>query len=447
MPFSLESLRDCFDGGIPAVLATSALDGIPNIAYLSQVQYIDYRHIALTFQFFNKTHANIQANPYATLCVTHPDTAASHRLALRYLRTETAGPLFEMMRAKLSGIAAHTGMADIFRLLGADVYEVLDIEALPGGSVQAKNTKPNLLPLLRQSAFRLNACLDLDTLFNALMAVIHDNFGIHHAMMLMHDNTRHCLYTVASLGYGAAGIGSEIPLGYGVIGIAGREQTPIRIAHSTSEYGYGKAIRASMEQIGLTRQLETAIPMPGIADCRSQMAAPVVYDGQLLGVVYVESDQDLRFGYDEEDALMILSAHLATAIKRLLDAAELVADDMTATFAPPPAVAGDPIHIRHFQHDHSLFIDDTYLIKGVAGAIFWHLAQQHQQGRTHFSNRELRLLPEIGLPELSDNLEARLVLLKRRLDERQCGIRIKQAGRGRFCLDIAQPLTLDTVSK
>jgi len=448
MPFSLESLRDCFDGGVPSVLATSSLDGIPNIAYLSQVQYMNYRHIALTFQFFNKTRANILANPYATLYVTHSETAASYRLSLHYLHTETSGPLFEMMRAKLSGIAAHTGMAGIFRLLGADVYEVLDMEELPVAHVQAKKKRPNLLPLLRQSAFRLNTHMDLDKLFSGLMEVMQENFGIQYAMMLIHDGARQCLYTVASIGYGSAGIGSETPLGYGVIGIAGREQTPIRIAHSTSEYGYGKAIRASMEQIGLTGQLETAIPMPGIAECRSQMAVPVSFDGQLLGVLYVESDQDLRFGYDDEDALMTLAAHLANAIQRLTEVAEPCPDETPPLFSEYPLVDGIPIHIRHFQCDHSLFIDGSYLIKGVAGAILWYLAQEYQQqGRNNFSNRELRLLPEIGLPELSDNLEARLVLLKRRLDERQCGIRIEKAGRGRFCLTISRPLVLDNVAK
>jgi hypothetical protein len=68
-------------------------------------------HVALSFQFFNKTRANVLANPQVQVLVPHPDTAAMYRLDLRYLRTETEGPLFERMKAKLAGVASMSGMA------------------------------------------------------------------------------------------------------------------------------------------------------------------------------------------------------------------------------------------------------------------------------------------------------------------------------------------------
>jgi hypothetical protein len=113
--------------------------------------------------------------------------------------------------------------------------------------------------------------------------------------------------------------------------------------------------------------------------------------------------------------------------------------------APPPvaAVQGAPLTIRHFAADHSVFIDNDYLIKGVAGAIFWKLLRDHAEaGRSDFTNRELRLDPALKLPDISDNLEARLILLQRRLAERSAFLAIEKTGRGRFRLNVSRPLKL-----
>ena len=99
--------------------------------------------------------------------------------------------------------------------------------------------------------------------------------------------------------------------------------------------------------------------------------------------------------------------------------------------------------VRYYPADDSVFLDHDYLIKGVAGAIFWKLVREHARGRVDFTNRELRLDRALRLPEHAENLEARLVLLERRLRERGGAIRIEKSGRGRFRLGVAAPLTLE----
>jgi hypothetical protein len=95
-----------------------------------------------------------------------------------------------------------------------------------------------------------------------------------------------------------------------------------------------------------------------------------------------------------------------------------------------------------------VFIDHDYLIKGVAGAIFWKLVRDYaHHGRTEFSNRELRLAPDIRLPDAAENLEARLILLQRRLTERCDFLRIEKTGRGRFRLAVARPLALEDMPR
>jgi adenylate cyclase len=441
MTLTLDALRECLDGMIPGTIATCAADGTPNVTFLSQVEYVDGEHVATSYQFFNKTRKNILENPNARVLVVHPFTAASYRLLVRYLRTETEGPLFERMKAKLAGIASHTGMAGIFRLLGSDVYRVLEIECVPGRSVSPPPAR-NCLAALRAAAGRIRACTDLDGLFQETLASLEALFGIRHSMLLMLDGPAGRLYAVASRGYDESGVGSEIGMGEGVIGVAARERTPIRIGHMTSEYGYGCAIRRNIERGGMGVILENEIPLPGLPESRSQLAVPILAFGRLLGVCFAESQEDLRFGYDDEDALVTLADQLGLAIHTLQHLSE-TSEESAGRESPPAAVAGAPLLVRHYQEDDTIFLGNDYLIKGVAGNILWTLLCDYSEHkRASFSNRELRLDPRIRLPEIGDNLEARLVLLRRRLAERTGDLRIEKTARGRFSLVVARPLEL-----
>lgn len=433
-----DAFRECFDGVVPGMLATLGADGMPNLAYVSQAQFIDDEHLALSFQFFNTTRRNILAHPYARLVLVNPQTAAQYRLALHYLRTETAGPLFENMKAKLAGIASHTGMSGVFRLQGSDIYRILAIEAVPGSTVPAPPRR-NLLAQLRQAVGLLCASSDLDQLFTATLDALARHFDIGHAMILMLDQAAGRLYTVASRGYASSGVGSEIPLGAGVIGVTAAQATPIRIGHFSADYAYGCAVRDSLTTPEL---LATEIPLPGLPQPQSQLAVPITVCQRVIGVLYVESEQHQRFGYDDEDALVALSGQLGLAMQMLQQAAEN--SEEPAASALPAGLAGTtPVALRHYAENDSIFLDGDYLIKGVAGSILWALVQDYvERGRVDFSNRELRLDPRIRLPDLSDNLEARLLLLARRLEERQACLRIEKSGRGRFRLCVSQPLSL-----
>jgi adenylate cyclase len=331
-------------------------------------------------------------------------------------------------------------MSGVFRLQGSDVYRVESIERIQGRVLPPPADRRNLLAAVRACATKLGAVADLQSLLDQALACIAANFSVDHGLILILDPAGRRLYTVASHGYADSGVGSEIPMGQGVIGVAARERTPIRIGFAQAEYAYGRAVRESALRDGIA--LETEIPLPGLAESRSQLAVPIEAFGRLLGVLFVEAAEDLRFGYDDEDALVAVAGQLGTSI-HVLHASSEADEAAGAVEAGRTPVAGPPLSVRHFAENDSVFLGGDYLIKGVAGAIFHALVADYlRDGRTEFTNRELRLDPRVKLPDLGDNLEARLILLARRLAERDAGVRIEKSGRGRFRLVVARPLEL-----
>ena len=433
MKIPLETLRPSLDGAIPAVVATASPDGTPNVAYVSQVHYVDAEHVALSYQFFSKTRENVLAHPYAMVQVIEPGSFRHFRLKVRYLRTETSGPVFEYLRAQLAGIAQRTGMAGVFALRGADIYRVLEIENVDPRLPPAP-PQPDALLRLRRALDHLGACDDLAQLADRALAALAHGFGIRHALLAMLDEGGGALYTLASLGYTVSGVGAEVALGVGLIGVAAREKIPVRINHRTGDYSYQAALRAG--EAGAHR-----IPLPGLTSPHSQIAVPLTHGEHLLGVLYAESEHAAFFSHADEDALVVYGRHLAALVAQLAALPEDEAPAASGAPARPPA--GAPLAVRYFAHDHSVFIDNDYLIRGVAGSILWTLLNEHAAcGRHDFCNRELRRDPRLPLPDFGDNLETRLILLQRRLAERCPAIALEKTGRGRFRLNVTRPLQL-----
>jgi adenylate cyclase len=190
--------------------------------------------------------------------------------------------------------------------------------------------------------------------------------------------------------------------------------------------------------------------LPGLSTPRSQLAAPMVVRDSLVGVLAVESEQAMR--YDEVDEQVLAST--AQLIGALI--AEGLSDpfgrDQTDEQGPDaaPEVEGavrpPMVRLRHYVVDGSTFLDDEYVIKGVAGRLLWKVAAEHvATGRTAYTNRETRLDPALAMPSFKDNFESRLVLLKRRLEERDAPIRIVRPGRGRFHVEFRAALLLERI--
>jgi adenylate cyclase len=448
---NLSEIYRCFQGVIPSMLATSDAGGMPNVTYVSQVYLVDDTHVAVSCQFFNKTRRNLDENANACAEVYDPVTMQAYRLRLRFLRSEKSGPLFDTMAMRIQAIASHTGMEGVFRLIAADVFEVTRAEAvegfLTGGvdespsgvSVSGMRTELRGLQLVSE---RINRAEDLETLLAATLDALAVYFGFTHTIVLLHDEPAERLVTIACRGYGG-GVGAEVAVGEGLIGTVARERRLLRMTGLNAGLRYGRAVRRSA-QSNTAINVRPEIPLPGLPDAQSALVIPLLLGDRLIGVLAAESRDPLAFSEWDEAYLGIIGNQIALGIDRVSesDAGELSSE--AAVPAVSERVASSKrVTLTYYRNDDSVFLGDEYLIRNVPGRILWKLLGEWKaQGRTSFTNRELRLDRSLGLPEVKDNLESRLILLRHRLREKCPDVQITPAGRGKFTLDIAADLNL-----
>jgi adenylate cyclase len=442
----LRDIDDCFQGTVPSAICSVAADGRPNITYISIVHRLSDTHIGLSRQFFNKTIANMSVNPRVQVEIIEPTTGRSFRIDAVYERTETEGWLFDYVSARLDAIASQTGMSGIFKLASVDICKVVACRQIPSDLDIAPPVRPRLdLPALDRTSRRITAAVTSDELITVALDSLVE-LGYEHVILLLPDEKRNRLYTVASRGYGESGAGSEVSIGDGIIGVSAERRQIINLGNIPADITYSRTIRAGIDA-GPEPDIERDIPLPGLANAVSQLAVPLEARGRLLGLFCLQSEQPGRFGSDDE-AIVSLIARQAGLGLSLLGPAQSEEPEVVAAPVAQKTPAGPPARVRHYAEDDSVFIDNEYLIKGVAGRVLWRLLENYcGERRVEFSNKEIRLDPSLDLPDIKDNLEARLILLKRRLDDR-CGfLRITNTGRGRFRLDVQREITLQEVAE
>jgi putative methionine-R-sulfoxide reductase with GAF domain len=436
----LEEIPSCFEGIIPSSICTVAADGTPNITYISVVTRVDESHVALSRQFFKKTEENAAVNPLAQVQVLEPATGRAFQLDLEFERTETAGPMFERMRTKLDAVAAFEGMEQVFRLKGVDICRVLSCELVPCDFPQGSPRRDVTIERVEAAIQKISQAEDLDEVIQTALDSCLEMLGYSHAFVMLVDESGEQLYTVASAGFAASGAGSEVRIGDGVIGLAAERKQTIRLTNLGRDLHYSTAARGSLAP---KRATERVIPLPAIASMQSQMVIPMLAHRRLVGVICLQSHEPGAFQASDECVVGILANQVALAMAILGQS-----DRRPAAPAPvaAPVPAGSTVQVKYYSEDNTIFIDNEYLIKGVAGGIFWRLLKAYQdEHRSEFSNKEFRLDQTLDLPDIKDNLEARLILLRKRLEERCDYLHIEKTARGRFRLSVLRDLVLEEV--
>lgn len=456
MSLGLEQLTSCFQGIIPAMLYTCARDGTPNAAYLSHVEYVDPTHVALSFQFFNKSRRNIEENPHAVVHVGDPDTAQGWALRLTYERSETSGPIFDRMFWRIEAIASYCGMKGIFKLLAADIYKVESVERVPEEDGQADRSAPPLrarppdpvftMKALQDLSMQINTADSLEHLLDSIVVGLKQHFNFSHSMIALAGEKPDTLVMIASRGYQEGGAGAEVHYGEGIIGLVAEAKKPIRISGLLRGMLHAHAAKRRAEEKGWCSD-DRRVPLPGLENPSSQLGVPLMVRGELIGVLCIESETPYRFHEEDKTSIELLGSYLAVAIQNM----QLRQDEDEAEAGPQAGPhVGAAVEARvtkrevaYYREEEVVMLDGEYLIRSLPARILWKLLQAYQQdGRAEFTNRELRLDKSLNLPDFKDNLETRLLLLRRRLDQKGGDIRLVSRGRGRFALELAGEVEL-----
>ena len=228
----------------------------------------------------SKSARNLAENPTGCLLLVHPVTHDEFRLD-RHLRADRAARagLRTPAQATSTSSPPSPGMQDVFRLRAADVFRVIDIEQVPSNAAGRRVERGRALPgagapgarparASRELCARISRCGDLDTLVRVTVDGLAELLGHEHSLLLLLDEDGPRLFTIASHGYETEGVGSEVPLGEGVIGIAAASgRRPCGSGNAPADDEVRAVVRRSFEESGEIGPGHE-IPVPGLADGR-----------------------------------------------------------------------------------------------------------------------------------------------------------------------------------
>ena len=174
------------------------------------------------------------------------------------------------------------------------------------------------------------------------------------------------------------------------------------------------------------------------------LAIPLVVGNRLLGVLAAEDRDPMRFGEWHEAYLEIIANQIALSIDRMLDAGDTfdAAEAVSRGRACAEAAAGRAGVRRARQAPAHLLPQRRRDLRGRRVPDSQHPGENPLEGAGRVAaDRTDRVLEprdaprsSLGLPPVKDNLESRLILLRRRLEEKCPDLQIVSIGRGRFAL-------------
>ena len=172
----------------------------------------------------------------------------------------------------------------------------------------------NEINIIEKVASKINKSLDMDAIANTMLASMYEYFDFEHSMILLVDQNVGSLKVIATYGYDDQGIGAEVKIGVGVIGMVAKKKKLMRMANMGAQKKYINAIKEQVQPVNKGKPLDEIV-LPGLQNAESQVAIPMLIENELIGVFSVESDRVNIFDKSDELIIKILANQTASALQ------------------------------------------------------------------------------------------------------------------------------------
>ena len=170
------------------------------------------------------------------------------------------------------------------------------------------------IEIIERVASQISKTLDLDAIAKTMLISMEEYFGFKHSMILLLDSSESALKVIATHGYKEEGIGAQVKIGVGVIGMVAKKKKLMRMANLGAQKQYMQAIKQQIQPSENT-VVADEISLPGLKNAESQVAIPMLMEDELIGVFSVESDQVNIFDKSDELIIKILANQTANALQ------------------------------------------------------------------------------------------------------------------------------------
>ena len=168
--------------------------------------------------------------------------------------------------------------------------------------------------IIKQISSQINKTLDVNLIASAMLNAMDEFFGFKYSMILLVDEKMQKLNVLATHGYEIKGIGASVKLGVGVIGIVAKKKKMMRMANLGMQRSYMKAIKSQITAEEKNK-LGNEVELPGLKNAESQVAIPMLFNNELIGVLSVESEKVNIFNNSDELLIGILANQTANALQ------------------------------------------------------------------------------------------------------------------------------------